>query len=100
MTALLIIMAVIMYFCDLMSHLKILPFRIVWSLALCYVIYACVSGCGGYVNWFLSLPAWHPLSRLSFAMVLFEELLMEILLQDAQEFSIFEFVSRLSEFRS
>lgn len=39
--------------------------RIVWSLAMCYIIFACIH-CGGIVNWFLSLPQWQLLSRLSY----------------------------------
>lgn len=42
--------------------------RVGWSIALCYIIFACVHGYGGPVNWFLSLPLWQPLSRLSYAM--------------------------------
>lgn len=41
--------------------------RVAWSLALAYIIYACVHGYGGPVNWFLSLSFWLPLSRLSYA---------------------------------
>lgn len=44
--------------------------RIVWSLILCLVIYACVKGYGGPVNWFLSLKLWQPLSRLTYAIYL------------------------------
>lgn len=41
--------------------------RVGWALALSYIIYACVHGYGGPVNWFLSLSLWQPLSRLSYA---------------------------------
>lgn len=41
--------------------------RVGWAAALSYVIYACVHGYGGPVNWFLSLSIWQPLSRLSYA---------------------------------
>lgn len=41
--------------------------RVAWALALSYLIYACVHGYGGPVNWFLSLSFWQPLSRLSYA---------------------------------
>lgn len=40
--------------------------RIFWSLAICYIIFACVHGHGGVINSLLSLPLWQPLSRLSF----------------------------------
>lgn len=41
--------------------------RILWSIALCYIIFACVHNSGGLVNWFLSHPLWQPLGRLSYA---------------------------------
>lgn len=44
--------------------------RISWSVFLCLVIYACVKGYGGPVNWFLSLPLWQPLARLTYAIYL------------------------------
>ena len=39
--------------------------RIIWSAALGFVIYACVTN-GGIVNRILSWPGWLPLSKLSF----------------------------------
>lgn len=44
--------------------------RVVWSIALCYIIFACAHGYGGPVNWFLSHPLWQPLSRLSYSIYL------------------------------
>lgn len=44
--------------------------RVVWALALSYIIFACVHGYGGPVNWFLSLSLWQPLSRLSYSIYL------------------------------
>lgn len=41
--------------------------RIGWAIAVSYVIYACVHGYGGPVNWFLSQSLWQPLSRLSYS---------------------------------
>lgn len=41
--------------------------RIAWAIALSYIIFACVHGYGGVVNWFLSLTIWQPLSRLNYA---------------------------------
>lgn len=47
------------------------PFsRLGWSVFLCLLIYACVKGYGGPVNWFLSLPQWQPLARLTYAIYL------------------------------
>lgn len=44
--------------------------RVCWSIALCYVIFACAHNAGGPVNRFLSHPLWQPLSRLSYSIYL------------------------------
>ena len=41
--------------------------RVFWSIALCYIIFACVHNSGGPINWFLSHPLWQPISRLCYA---------------------------------
>ncbi|XP_072938825.1 uncharacterized protein [Epargyreus clarus] len=45
--------------------------RSIWALALGWLIFACVQGYGGPINWFLSLPMWKLPSRLSYAMYLY-----------------------------
>lgn len=44
--------------------------RIAWSIALCYIIFACIRNSGGPINWFLSHPLWQPISRLSYSIYL------------------------------
>lgn len=44
--------------------------RVAWAIALCYIIFACVHGYGGPVNWFLSHPLWQPISRLCYSIYL------------------------------
>lgn len=44
--------------------------RITWSSCLSYIIFACAHDSGGVVNWFLSLPMWQPLAKLSFSIYL------------------------------
>lgn len=44
--------------------------RLLWAVALSYIIFACVHGYGGPINWFLSLEVWQPFSRLSYAVYL------------------------------
>lgn len=44
--------------------------RVIWSIALCYIIFACVHNSTSLVNRFLSHHAWQPISRLSFAIYL------------------------------
>lgn len=53
--------------------------RAAWSIFLCMVIYACVKGYGGPVNWFLSLAFWQPFARLTYAIYLVHMPIMVIL---------------------
>lgn len=75
--------------------------RIGWALALAYVIYACVHGYGGPVNWFLSLSFWLPLSRLSYSIYILHFPVIFIIMASAQtpyyltEFSAVRILSQL-----
>lgn len=73
LTVLLLIMGLLIYYNFSVSEVGMWIFRIVWSLALCYVIFACINGYGGVINSFLSLPQWQPLSRLSFVTFLIHQ---------------------------
>lgn len=44
--------------------------RVLWSLSLSWIIFACVQGYGGFINHFLSLSFWQPLGKLSYAIYL------------------------------
>lgn len=44
--------------------------RIAWSIAVCYIIFACIHDSGGVVNWFLSLSIFQPFSKLSYGIYL------------------------------
>lgn len=52
--------------------------RVGWALALCWVIFACVQGCGGLANSFLASPLWQPLSRLSYSVFIWHMFFMEM----------------------
>lgn len=54
--------------------------RIGWTSFLCMLVYACLMGYGGPVNWFLSLPQWKPFARLSYAIYLIH---MPIMMMEA-----------------
>lgn len=41
--------------------------RVAWPVALSFIVFACHFGYGGIINWFLSLPQWQPLSRLTYS---------------------------------
>ncbi|XP_075974565.1 nose resistant to fluoxetine protein 6-like [Anticarsia gemmatalis] len=51
-------------------------FRSFWAVAIGCLIYACVNGFAGPINWFLSLQVWKLHSRLSYAMYIFHYMLM------------------------
>jgi hypothetical protein len=53
--------------------------RMVWALALSWVIFACVKGYGGPVNEFLSWPVFGVLSKLTYCSFLFHISILEIL---------------------
>ncbi|KAM3956529.1 nose resistant to fluoxetine protein 6-like [Aphomia sociella] len=44
--------------------------RTIWACGLGWLIFACVKGYGGPINWFLSLQMWKLPARLSYAMYL------------------------------
>lgn len=52
--------------------------RVFWSIALSYIIFACVHGYGGAVNWFLSHQFWLPIARLSFSIYLVHAGVIEV----------------------
>ncbi|CAK1600712.1 unnamed protein product [Parnassius mnemosyne] len=52
--------------------------RPAWALGLGWVIFACVHGYGGPINWFLSLRLWKLPARLSYAMYILHFSLMVI----------------------
>lgn len=41
-----------------------------WSLSISWIIFACHSGVGGFVNSFLSLRVWKPLARIGLSIYL------------------------------
>ncbi len=53
--------------------------RFTWGVTLFLVVYVCHNGYGGFINRFLSLPFWIPLSRLTFNAYLVHEIVMLLL---------------------
>jgi peptidoglycan/LPS O-acetylase OafA/YrhL len=51
--------------------------RIVFSIALSYLIFACITSNGGFINDFLSWPIWVPLARLSYCVYLVHIYILE-----------------------
>ncbi|XP_011450645.3 nose resistant to fluoxetine protein 6 [Magallana gigas] len=50
--------------------------RTVWGACVCWVIYACATGNGGFVNTLLSWSAFGPLARLSYCLYLVHPVIM------------------------
>lgn len=72
--------------------------RVIWSVALCYIIFACVHLSGGPVNWFLSHPLWQPLSRLCYAIYLLHFLAILIFMASMKTTPYFTEVSAFHAF--
>lgn len=73
-------------------------YRIAWSIALSYMIFACVHGSGGPVNKFLSLAMWRPLSKLTYAIYLIHCLLMVSVYQSIKTPPHFSEMSAIQDF--
>ncbi|KAK7495729.1 hypothetical protein BaRGS_00012949 [Batillaria attramentaria] len=58
--------------------------RQVWSLCVAWVIVACVTGNGGFVNTILSWPALVPLSRLTYCIYLLHFIVIETYMNNGQ----------------
>ncbi len=52
--------------------------RILWSLAMSFIIYACITSYGGVVNEFFEWNVWSPLSKLSLCAYLIQYSVYEI----------------------
>ncbi|KAH7980526.1 hypothetical protein HPB49_016942 [Dermacentor silvarum] len=59
--------------------------RILWSVFLAWVTFACATGRGGFVTWFLSWRALRPLSRLALGMYLVHMPFMQFTLNISRE---------------
>ncbi|XP_060663027.1 nose resistant to fluoxetine protein 6 [Drosophila nasuta] len=71
--------------------------RIVWSVGLCWLIWACHSGLGGVINTLLSWSFWQPISKLSYCLYIWH-LLIETIntarIRTSQHFSNYDAILR------
>ncbi|KAF2887767.1 hypothetical protein ILUMI_18406, partial [Ignelater luminosus] len=52
--------------------------RPTWAMALAWIIFACANGYGGPVNWFLSLPIFQVLSKLTYCLFIIHNAVLVI----------------------
>lgn len=69
--------------------------HVIWSIVLCYIIFACIHGSGGPINWFLSNEIWQPINRLSFAIFMVHPTVITMTLSSIQSA---QFISKLTLF--
>lgn len=66
--------------------------RLLWSLPICWIIFASHKlKSGGIIRWFLSLPEWQPLGRLSMSMYIihiFYQILHSAYAKDPKNFEV------------
>lgn len=72
--------------------------RIGWSMALFYIIFACVHNSGGPVNWFLSHPLWLPISRLCYATYLLHVPIIVMMYATTKSAPVFSQTATLQDF--
>lgn len=65
--------------------------RLIWSILIWMVIYACITGHGGPVNAFLSLSMWRPLARLTYAIYIIHMPVMMLVTASARRPIYFSF---------
>ncbi|XP_073949354.1 O-acyltransferase like protein-like isoform X3 [Choristoneura fumiferana] len=56
---------------ELLDKLNRSFMKSLWGVSVCWIIFVCVVGYGGPINWFLSLKLWKFMARISYAMYLF-----------------------------
>ncbi|KAH9523322.1 hypothetical protein Btru_066390 [Bulinus truncatus] len=63
-----------------------------WACCVAWVVFACFSNCGGFVDSFLSWQAWIPLSKLTFGAYLFHMMIMHFLNNNARILNYFSII--------
>lgn len=75
------------------------PFsRVGWGICLSWIIFACVLGYGGPINWLLSLPQWQPIGRLSYSIYIVHMPIQLMLSTSARTTSYFSDVNAIHAF--
>jgi peptidoglycan/LPS O-acetylase OafA/YrhL len=73
-------------------------FRIGWSLALSWIIFACQNGSGGFVRWFLSHRFWQPLGRMGLSIYLVHRIYQIITTHNQKQIIYWDFFTELQKY--
>lgn len=73
-------------------------FRIGWSYAVAWIIFACQNGTGGIIRWFLSLRQWQPIARMGLSMYMVHRMYQIITIISKKQPIYFEFFPQLHNF--
>jgi peptidoglycan/LPS O-acetylase OafA/YrhL len=55
-----------------------------WALAVGWIIFACQTGSGGIVKWFLEWSIWQPLGRISLSFYLVQTVMLTIIVRSVK----------------
>lgn len=71
--------------------------RLLWAIAVAWIIFSCHKlKSGGFVRWFLSLPEWQPISRLSLCMYLVHQFYQFLTFKNLNETPTIEITTTVS----
>lgn len=73
-------------------------FRVMWSYAVAWIIFACHNGSGGIVRWFLSLRQWQPLGRMGLSIYLVHRMYQFITLFNNKQPIHWDFFTQIQKF--
>lgn len=58
--------------------------RNAWAMSIGWMIYACQAGTGGLIKWFLELPVWQPLGKMSLSFYLVHTMILTAFMGSAR----------------
>lgn len=73
-------------------------FRVLWSYAVAWIIFACHNGTGGVIRWFLSLKEWQPLGKLGLSIYLVHNIYQVITTINQKQPIIWDFFTQTQKF--
>lgn len=71
-------------------------FRNGWGFAIGWIIFACQSGTGGIIRWFLSLRQWQPIARMGLSIYLVHRIYEITSITTQKQTSYFDFITVVS----